>query len=69
MSITVILDELDEVIEDLDALNHVPQERRDSIRTLIEDAQDALDKLSGEFGDENIDPDADLDDEVFGDDE
>lgn len=62
MSVTTLIERLEGVIESLDSLEHVPSERRDEIRTKVEDVIVALDEISNEFGDENID-------EYYGDDD
>jgi hypothetical protein len=62
MTISELQDELEEFTGDLEELTHVPQERKDAIRTMVEDVMEALDRMSEEFGDENLEDDGDEDD-------
>lgn len=65
MTITKISDQLNEIINEIDELDHVPEDRKSSLRTSIEDILEELDGISDEFGDEprDDDPYGDADEE------
>lgn len=57
MTITKISDHLNEIINEVDELEHVPEDKKSSLRSSIEDILDELDGISDEFGDEPRDDD------------
>ena len=55
MTITQINELVSEAIADLDELNWVPRDELASVRTKLEDVQEALDSVEEKYGDECID--------------
>lgn len=66
MSITEVNDKISEVISLLDEIEHIDSCELEPVRTILEDAQEKLDKLSNQYGDDVYGDD--YDDDVYGDD-
>lgn len=62
MSITKVNDKISEVISLLDEIEHIDYCELESVRTILEDAQEKLDKLSNKYGDDEYGDDYDEDD-------
>lgn len=62
MSITEVNDKISEVISLLDEIEHIDSNELELVRTTLEDAQEKLDKLSNQYGDDEYGDDYDEDD-------
>lgn len=62
MSITKVNDKISKVISLLDEIEHIDSCELESVRTILEDAQEKLDKLSNKYGDDEYGDDYDEDD-------
>ena len=61
MTIEAIKNQMDEAIDGLDCLTHIPSAERCRIRELMEDVQEALGDAQDNYGDEPLDETSDDD--------
>jgi hypothetical protein len=69
MSITEVNDKISEVIGLLDEIEHIDSCELEPVRTILEDAQEKLDKLSNQYGDDEYGDDYDYDEDDISDDD
>lgn len=62
MSITEINDKISEVISLLDEIEHIEYNEIEPVRSVLELAQEKLDVLSNQYGDDDYEDDYDEDD-------
>ena len=61
MNVTIsdIIDQIDEIEDGLDTMNHIPEDKINSIKGALENIIQDLEDLATEYGDEDLDDEDD----------
>lgn len=67
MSITIsdIIEELDKIEEDLDSMQHIPDDKINAIKSALDNVIQELEECSVEYGEEYLDDDEDDEDDDY----